>query len=149
MCAYILQTLSAERAFGAALSARAPGVSLPAKWAVPGSTADLLIVVRLPSPSTLLHPLHSSPAITLTSSLSPVRARVQSLYAIATTPGLNPLLPALTITIANVAPTIQELGVQASTRLIQLFHALASPAFLLKDEGHPRLVNSLYVSRNH
>ena len=64
----------------------------------------------------------------------------QSIYSIATTPGLNPLFPALTISIANAAPYLQNVGVQASTRLLQLFKAFSAPNFLLADEGHPRLV---------
>ena len=65
---------------------------------------------------------------------------LQSMYSIATTPGLNPLFPALTVTISNVAPYLKGLGVQASTRLLQLFKAFSAPNFLLADEGHPRLV---------
>jgi hypothetical protein len=65
---------------------------------------------------------------------------IVSIYTIATTPGLNPLFPALCITVANVAPHLRGLGTQASTRLLQLFKAFSSPNFLLADEGHPRLV---------
>jgi hypothetical protein len=46
----------------------------------------------------------------------------------------------LTISIANAAPYVQNVGVQASTRLLQLFKAFSAPNFLLADEGHPRLV---------
>jgi hypothetical protein len=70
---------------------------------------------------------------------------LQSIYSITTTPGLNSLFPALTITITNLAPYLKDLNVQASTRLVQLFSAFSNPAFLLKDEGHPRLVNYMYV----
>jgi hypothetical protein len=70
---------------------------------------------------------------------------IVSIYSIATTPGLNPLFPALTITIANVAPFWKGVGVQASTRLLQLFKAFSAPNFLLADEGHPRLVYYLCV----
>ena len=72
---------------------------------------------------------------------------MQSIYSITTTSGLNSLFPALTITVTNVAPYVKDLGVQASTRLIQLFSAFSSPAFLLKDESHPRLVNYMSVRR--
>lgn len=65
---------------------------------------------------------------------------IVSIYSIATTPGLNPLFPALTITIANVAPYWKDVGVGASMRLLQLFKAFSAPNFLLADEGHPRLV---------
>ncbi|OCF31019.1 hypothetical protein I316_07290 [Kwoniella heveanensis BCC8398] len=73
---------------------------------------------------------------------------IVSIYSIATTPGLNPLFPALTISIANVAPYLVNIGVQASTRLLQLFKAFSAPNFLLADEGHPRLVYYLLETFN-
>ncbi|CAD6567302.1 MAG: hypothetical protein TREMPRED_003499, partial [Tremellales sp. Tagirdzhanova-0007] len=73
---------------------------------------------------------------------------IVSIYSIATTPGLNPLFPALTISVANVAPYLQNIGVQASTRLMQLFKAFSAPNFLLADEGHPRLVYYLLETFN-
>ncbi|WVQ99152.1 hypothetical protein IAU59_006284 [Kwoniella sp. CBS 9459] len=73
---------------------------------------------------------------------------IVSIYSIATTPGLNPLFPALTISIANVAPYLTNIGVQASTRLLQLFKAFSAPNFLLADEGHPRLVYYLLETFN-
>ncbi|KAL7413962.1 high-temperature-induced dauer-formation protein-domain-containing protein [Mrakia frigida] len=115
MCAYILQTLSADPAFGIAITSSPVSLSLPAKYVVPGTAADFLIT---------------------------------SIYSITTTSGLNSLFPALTITVTNVAPYLKDLGVQASTRLIQLFSAFSSPAFLLKDEAHPRLVNYMLETFN-
>lgn len=44
MLSYILQTLSADRAFGVAMN-QPIKLNVPAKWAVPGSAADFLIVV--------------------------------------------------------------------------------------------------------
>lgn len=76
------------------------------------------------------------------------RANNQSIYSIATTPGLNPLFPALTISISNISPHLRNLGVQASTRLMQLFKAFSTPSFLLADEGHPRLVYYLLETVN-
>lgn len=69
------------------------------------------------------------------------------MYSIATTSNLNPLFQPLTITVANVAPYLKGIGVQASTRLLQLFKAFSAPHFLLADEGHPRLVYYLFVPR--
>jgi hypothetical protein len=77
-----------------------------------------------------------------------VRAKIQSIYSIATTPGLNPLFPALTISISNISPHLRNIGVQASTRLMQLFKAFSTPSFLLADEGHPRLVYYLLETIN-
>lgn len=74
---------------------------------------------------------------------------VISLYSIATAPGLNAVLPAVTITISNIAPHVRSLGVQASTRLVQLFKSFAAPSFLLADEAHPRLVFYVLETFNH
>lgn len=73
---------------------------------------------------------------------------IVSIYSIATTPGLNSLFPALTISIANAAPHLRNLGVQASTRLLQLFKAFSAPHFLLADDSHPRLVYYLLETFN-
>lgn len=67
------------------------------------------------------------------------------MFSIATTPGLNPLFPALTITLSNIAPYLQGLGPHASAKLLHLFKAFSSAGFILADEGHPRLVYYLYV----
>ncbi|TYJ53769.1 hypothetical protein B9479_005609 [Cryptococcus floricola] len=73
---------------------------------------------------------------------------ILSIYSIATTPGLNQLFPALTISVANVAPLVEGLGVQAAGRLMGLFKAFSAPNFLLADEGHPRLVYYLLETFN-
>ncbi|ODN80001.1 hypothetical protein L202_03866 [Cryptococcus amylolentus CBS 6039] len=73
---------------------------------------------------------------------------ILSIYSIATTPGLNQLFPALTISVANVAPYVAGLGVQAAGRLMGLFKAFSAPNFLLADEGHPRLVYYLLETFN-
>lgn len=116
--AYLLQNLSAEQAFAEALNAPVK-LKVPSRWAVPtnsqGSTGN---------GSDLL---------------------IVSIYSIATTPGLNPLFPALSITIANIAPHLRGLGSVASQKLLQLFKAFSAPNFLLADEGHPRLVYCLLV----
>lgn len=127
LLSYLLQTLSADEGFAHALN-QPIRLSVPAKWTVSGSAADFLIVVSL-----AIRQMCDADV-------------KQSIYSIATTPGLNPLFPALTISIANVAPYLQKIGVQASTRLLQLFKAFSAPNFLLADEGHPRLVYYLSVS---
>ncbi|BEJ11066.1 hypothetical protein CspHIS471_0104880 [Cutaneotrichosporon sp. HIS471] len=73
---------------------------------------------------------------------------IVSIYSIATTPGLNTLFPALTISITNAAPHLRNIGVQASTRLMQLFKAFSAPNFLLADDSHPRLVYYLLETFN-
>ncbi|WVW83585.1 hypothetical protein I302_105606 [Kwoniella bestiolae CBS 10118] len=114
LLSYLLQTLSADKAFAVSLN-QTIRMTIPSRWAVAGTAADFLIV---------------------------------SIYSIATTPGLNPLFPALTISISNIAPYLVNIGVQASTRLLQLFKAFSAPNFLLADEGHPRLVYYLLETFN-
>ncbi|KZV94087.1 hypothetical protein EXIGLDRAFT_528487, partial [Exidia glandulosa HHB12029] len=67
---------------------------------------------------------------------------ITSIYSVvATTSGaLTSLYPALIIALSNCSPYLQHIGVAAATRLIQLFTAFSNPAFLLADEGHPRLL---------
>ena len=54
MCAYILQTLSTDQAFGVALSSSTVTLPLPAKYVVQGTAADFLITV---SPSLIFFSL--------------------------------------------------------------------------------------------
>lgn len=44
MLSYILQALSADRAFGPAMN-KSPEIAIPVKWAVQGSMADFMVVV--------------------------------------------------------------------------------------------------------
>lgn len=125
LLSYLLQTLSANEPFGKSLN-QTIRTAIPARWGVSGSAVDFMIVV--------------SPQLVHTHSLAHSRSLAQSIYSIATTPGLNPLFPALTISIANISPYITHIGVQASARLLGLFKAFSAPNFLLGDEGHPRLV---------
>ncbi|KAG8965749.1 hypothetical protein FRC03_000199 [Tulasnella sp. 419] len=67
---------------------------------------------------------------------------VTSIYSmVATTSGtLNFLYPALIIALSNAAPYLKDLQVASSAKLVQLFTSFASPAFVLADESHPRLL---------
>ncbi|KZS98946.1 hypothetical protein SISNIDRAFT_499612 [Sistotremastrum niveocremeum HHB9708] len=67
---------------------------------------------------------------------------INAVYSVvATTSGqLNSLYPALIIALSNVAPYLKDLTVNSATRLVQLARAFSAPAFLLADEGHPRLL---------
>ncbi|KAI0318359.1 high-temperature-induced dauer-formation protein-domain-containing protein [Amylostereum chailletii] len=75
---------------------------------------------------------------------------INSIYFIvATTSGaLNSIYPALIIALSNSAPYFRDLTVNSSTRLLQLFTAFANPAFLLADEGNPRLLFFLLEAFN-
>ncbi|KAJ3548434.1 hypothetical protein NMY22_g1266 [Coprinellus aureogranulatus] len=105
---YIIQSLSAEPAFGAKLTDPVK-VPVPTAWNGVYHAGDFLI---------------------------------HSIYSIvATTSGqLNSIYPALIIALTNCAPYFVNISLTASARLIQLFTSFASPAFLLADEGHPRLL---------
>ena len=125
---YIIQTLSAEKAFAANLNTPIM-VQLPPKWHVPGTAADFLINVR-----------------PLTICLELLIEFLQSVYSmVATTSGtLNSLYPALIIALSNCAPYFKNLSVLASTRLVQLVTAFSNATFLLSDEGNPRLLFFMY-----
>ncbi|KAG2364450.1 high-temperature-induced dauer-formation protein-domain-containing protein [Suillus spraguei] len=109
---YIIQTLSAESAFGNKLSSPI-NIQIPTKWvsqgASHGTAGDFMIT---------------------------------SIYSIiATTSGsLNSIYPALIIALTNAAPYFKNLSVVASNRLLQLFTSFSNPLFLLSDESHPRLL---------
>ena len=125
---YIIQTLSAEKAFAAKLNTPIK-VQVPPKWHVPGTAADFLINVR-----------------SLECHLNLEIHFLQSVYSmVATTSGtLNSLYPALVIALSNCAPYFKNLSIQASTRLVQLITAFSSATFLLSDEGNPRLLFFMY-----
>ena len=125
---YIIQTLSAEKAFAAKLNTPIK-VQVPPKWHAPGTAADFLINVC---------PF----GFRLNLSIK----FLQSVYSmVATTSGtLNSLYPALVIALSNCAPYFKNLSVSASTRLVQLITAFSNSTFLLSDEGNPRLLFFMY-----
>lgn len=47
------------------------------------------------------------------------------------------------ISIANIAPYARDLTILASTKFVQLLVSFSNPAFLLRGESHPRLLNYL------
>ncbi|CAG8457531.1 3335_t:CDS:10 [Racocetra persica] len=123
MCAFILQTLSADRNFGMKLNKQFEGHgSLPSTVRISafnaGTYADYMII---------------------------------SIYAlIATTRGtLHPLYPAFVLTITNVSPYLKNLSVTSSVKLVQLFSSFSSPGFLLSDEGNHRLVGYMLEAFNN
>ncbi|CAG8637960.1 14560_t:CDS:10, partial [Dentiscutata heterogama] len=123
MCAFILQTLSADRNFGMKLNKQFEGHgSLPSTVRISafnaGTYADYMII---------------------------------SIYAlIATTRGtLHPLYPAFVLTITNISPYLKNLSVTSSVKLVQLFSSFSSPGFLLADEGNHRLVGYMLEALNN
>jgi len=124
---YILQSISAETGFGALLNQPIPPqIAIPSKWSTSGTASDFFVTVGLSSDdfALMLTPCHKS-----------------IYYIVATTSGsLNFLYPALIIALANAAPHLQNLQIQSSTKLVQLFISFSNPSFLLADESHPRLI---------
>ncbi|KAF0344411.1 ubp5 interacting protein ftp10 [Gigaspora margarita] len=123
MCAFILQTLSADRNFGMKLNKQFEGHgSLPSTVRISafntGTYADYMII---------------------------------SIYAlIASTRGtLHPLYPAFVLAITNVSPYLKNLSVASSVKLVQLFSSFSSPMFLLADEGNHRLVGYMLEALNN
>lgn len=123
---YLIQTLSAERAFGLKLSSPLRAAHVPQKFSAIGTVGDFLVQVSI------LYGIAMAMIFTL----------FQSVYSmVATTSGsLNSLYPALIIALSNSAPYFKNLSVKSSARLLQLFTSFSSPTFLLSDEGHPRLL---------
>jgi hypothetical protein len=119
LAAFLLQTLSAERAFGAALNQPLDSkISLPSKYAIPGTAADFLIQH--------LYTLIFS-----------------------TKGALNAIYPAFILTITNFSPFLKNPSIRTSTRLGQLFLAMSTPTFLLSDEANPRLVYYILEAFNN
>jgi hypothetical protein len=77
-------------------------------------------------------------------------ALIQAAYAVmASTRGaLSALYPPLVIALANTAPSWRGLTVASSARLASLLGSFSAPAFLLADEGNPRLLYFLLEALN-
>lgn len=119
LAAFLLQTLSAERAFGATLNEPLDNrLPLPSKYAIPGTAADFLVQHLY----TLIFSTKGS---------------------------LNAIYPAFVLTITNISPFLKNPSIKTSTRLTQLFLAMSTPTFLLSDEANPRLVYYILEALNN
>ncbi|KAI9241942.1 MAG: high-temperature-induced dauer-formation protein-domain-containing protein [Podila humilis] len=116
MCAFMLQTLSKDKAFGKSLNKVFDGhASLPANVRIHnfhGTYGDYLICT--------VHHL-----------IATTKRALRSLY------------PALISTLANVSPHLKNISPLASSRLMQLTTSFASPSFLLAEESNHGLLGSL------
>ncbi|KAI9676369.1 MAG: hypothetical protein M1817_000526 [Caeruleum heppii] len=121
MCAFVLQTLSAEPSFGRSLNKRFEGQdSLPASVrlsAFSGTYVDYLI-------------------ISIYTLITGSQGKLQVIY------------PALLAIINNIAPYVENLGVAASSKLLQLFASMSSPSFLLANEGNHALLTAVLEALN-
>ncbi|KAL8945857.1 MAG: hypothetical protein Q9222_007663 [Ikaeria aurantiellina] len=121
MCVFILQTLSTEPEFGRKINnAFTTQESLP------------LSVKRPDFSGTYADFLIISIHTLITSS----KGRLDAIY------------PTLLATINNVAPYLQNLSAQSSTKLMQLFASMSAPSFLLANETNYALLQSLLESIN-
>ena len=119
LSAFLLQTLSAERSFGAALNKPLDNrIPLASKYTVPGTAADFLVQHLY----TLIFSTKGS---------------------------LNAIYPAFILAITNISPFLKNPSIRTSTRLTQLFLAMSSPTFLLSDEANPRLVYYILEAFNN
>ncbi|SOV09697.1 uncharacterized protein UDID_07848 [Ustilago sp. UG-2017a] len=113
LCAYMLQDISSQPAFATNL-------------ARPGSAAKIHLPARLG----------------LVAGNTAIDHLVQGVYIlIATTKSrLSNLYAPLVISLSNTAPAWRSLSITASTKVVHLLRSFSQPAFLLSDEGHPRLL---------
>jgi hypothetical protein len=110
LCAFTMQSLGAERGFGSKLNAPLGPISAAKKHTVAGSSRVVDFLVT-------------------------------SIYTLVfSSQGLSALYPSFILLISNSAPYIKGMSVVASTKLLQLFLAFSAPAFILAEEGNPRLV---------
>ncbi|KAI8357318.1 high-temperature-induced dauer-formation protein-domain-containing protein [Choanephora cucurbitarum] len=122
MCAFILQTLSSEKEYCVKLNK-------------PFTThASLPNVIRL-------YAFNGTYAdfliISIYTLISSTQGRLSALY------------PAFMLTIANISSYVSHLGVTTSSKLISMFHSMASPTFLLADEYNPQLTCYLLETLNN
>ncbi|KAL9123947.1 MAG: hypothetical protein Q9217_006675, partial [Psora testacea] len=61
---------------------------------------------------------------------------------------LDAVYPSLLATINNIAPYLEHLSTQSSSKLLQLFASMSSPSFLLANETNHALLQSLLESIN-
>ena len=61
---------------------------------------------------------------------------------------LDAIYPSLLATINNIAPYLEQVGSQASLKMLHLFASMSSPSFLLANETNYSLLQSLLESMN-
>ena len=121
MCAFILQTLSVEKNFGASLNKMFEAQeTLPTGIRIQGfngTYGDFLI---------------------------------QSIYTLITTSKdkLTTIYPALLAVIVNISGYMQYMSAVTSSKLVQLFTSMSSPSFLLANDSNHELLESLLEAMN-
>ncbi|KAI9670847.1 MAG: hypothetical protein M1829_004736 [Trizodia sp. TS-e1964] len=121
MCVFVLQTLSAEPNFGKSLNKKFDGQdSIPAAVKIPGfdGTYTDFLIISI------------------------------NMLITASNGRLSVVYPALLAILNNVAAYIENLGVSASSKLLQLFASMSAPEFLLANDSNHNLLHSLLESIN-
>ncbi|KAI8380735.1 high-temperature-induced dauer-formation protein-domain-containing protein [Blakeslea trispora] len=122
MCVFMLQTLSSDKEYC---------VKLNKPFTTHGS---------LPS-AIRLYAFNGSYAdfliISIYSLISSTQGRLSTLY------------PPLMLTVSNISSYLTNIGVTTSSKLISMFHSMASPTFLLADEYNPQLTCYLLETLNN
>ncbi|KAH0545294.1 hypothetical protein FGG08_000593 [Glutinoglossum americanum] len=121
MCVFVLQTLSAEPNFGKGLNKKFEGQdSLPASVRIPNFDGTYADYV----------------IISIYNLITSSKGKLEAIY------------PALLAIINNIAAYLENLGVNASSKLLQLFSSMSSPRFLLANDKNHALLHSLLESMN-
>ena len=115
LCAFTLQSLSAERGFGNKLNSSLSSVPAAKKHTVAGANKVIDFLIT-------------------------------SVYSLVfSSQALSAIYPSFVLLISNSSPYVKGVSVVAATKLLQLFLAFSAPAFILAEEGNPRLVYYLRV----
>ncbi|KAI9777248.1 MAG: hypothetical protein M1839_008978 [Geoglossum umbratile] len=121
MCVFVLQTLSAEPNFGKGLNKKFEGQdSLPVSARIPNFDGTYADYV----------------VISIYNLITSSKGKLEAIY------------PALLAIINNIAAYFENLGVNASSKLLQLFSSMSSPGFLLTNDKNHALLHSLLESMN-
>ncbi|KAI9829670.1 MAG: hypothetical protein M1819_006041 [Sarea resinae] len=121
MCVFVLQTLSVEPNFGKRLNKKFEGQeSLPASVRIPNFDGTYADYL----------------IISIYTLLTGSQGKLDAIY------------PAMLAIINNIAAYVEDLGASSSSKLMQLFNSMSSPAFLLANETNHLLLQSLLESMN-
>ncbi|KAI9847904.1 MAG: hypothetical protein M1837_001421 [Sclerophora amabilis] len=121
MCVFVLQTLSSEPKFGMGLNKRFEGQeTLPVSIRIKGFQGTYADHL----------------IISIYTLITASKGHLQTIY------------PALLAIINNIAAYLENLSASASSKLLQLFASMSSPAFLLANETNHTLLTALLESMN-
>ena len=134
LCCFALQTLTADRDFGAQVCTCAIDAAVPVSGSSSSAAARQVVdMVRPPDCVTVADwGLCAVHALIFTT-----RAKLASLY------------PTLLLGVSNVSHAFTDVSRRAAGKLVHLVTALSSPSFVLMEEGNPRLVYYVLEALNN